>query len=272
MKMLVYSDLHLDLHRFELQLAPELLQTIDVVVLAGDITEGTAGLRWARDTFPDTAIVYVDGNHEFYSQNWDKHIDVMRVLAAEREIHYLEKDSVVIDGVRFLGCALWTDFALNGEDAKMDSMVAARQRMNDYKRIKISATQDMYWQRKHRLFPAMAASRHHESREWLEEQLSQGNAARTVVVTHHAPHAGSIPESFAGHALSPAYASDLTGLMGRTKLWIHGHIHESVDYEVGGTRIISNPRGYKRTFSEEMENEAFREDFCLELSTVIKAH
>lgn len=48
----------------------------------------------------------MDGNHEFYGQNWDKHLDAMRVLAREHDIHYLENDAVVIGGVRFLGCAL----------------------------------------------------------------------------------------------------------------------------------------------------------------------
>lgn len=77
MKLLVYSDLHLDLCPLKLQLDPDFLQTIDVVVLAGDITEGTKGLPWARETFPDKAIIYVDGNHEFYRQNWDKHVDAV---------------------------------------------------------------------------------------------------------------------------------------------------------------------------------------------------
>lgn len=263
MKMLVYSDLHLDLHPIDLQLPPELLQAVDVVVLAGDITEGTAGLRWARDSFPNTAIVYVDGNHEFYGQHWDKHIDVMRTLAAEREVHYLENDSITIEGVRFLGCSLWTDFALHGDDAKLESMSAARLRMNDYKRIKISAPHEMYWQRKHRLFPAMAARRHDESRQWLQEQLSLGDPQRSVVVTHHAPHVGSIPQEHLGNELSPAYASDLTALMGKSKLWVHGHIHESVDYKVNGTRIVSNPRGYKVEFSNGMQNKAFLNRFFI---------
>jgi hypothetical protein len=140
------------------------------------------------------AIVYVDGNHEFYGQNWDKHVDAMRQLAREREIHYLENDAVVIGGVRFLGSALWTDFALQGADTKLEAMSTARQRMNDYKRIKISPPPELYWQRKHRLFPAMAARRHHESRQWLEEQLSPGDPQNTVVVTHHAPLPKSIPE------------------------------------------------------------------------------
>ena len=100
MKLLVYSDLHLDLYPFKLHLELDFLKTVDVVVLAGDTTEGTSGLRWARETFPDQSIIYVDGNHEFYGQHWDKHIDVMRKLAQDHEVHYLENDAVVIDGVR----------------------------------------------------------------------------------------------------------------------------------------------------------------------------
>jgi len=240
MRMLVYSDLHLDLHAMDLQLDPGFLKTIDVVVLAGDIAEGARGLRWARETFQDQAIVYVDGNHEFYGQHWDRHIDVMRELARERGIHYLENEAVTLSGVRFVGCALWTDFALHGAETKLEAMNTARQRMNDYKRIKISPLPEMYWQRKHRLFPAMAARRHEASRQWLEEQLAQGEPERTVVVTHHAPHPRSIPEDFAGHTLSPCYASDLEALMGRSSTWIHGHIHDSVDYQVSG---VLQPQG-----------------------------
>lgn len=264
MRMLVYSDLHLDLHPFEHQLPPEVLRDIDVVVLAGDVAEGAHGLRWAREAFPDTAIVYVDGNHEVYGQHWDRHQDVMRTLAAEREIHYLENDSVTIAGVRFLGCTLWTDFALAGADTKLESMHAARHSMNDYKRIKVSPSSEMYWQIKHRLFPALAARRHEASRLWLQEQLGQGDPQQTVVVTHHAPHPRSIPPQFEGHRLSPCYASDLEALMGRSRLWIHGHVHESVDYGVRGTRVLSNPRGYK-LLGQGMENQAFLADFVVEL-------
>jgi predicted phosphodiesterase len=27
-------------------------------------------------------------------------------------------------------------------------------------------------------------------------------------------------------------------------LWIHGHTHDPFDYEINGTRVICNPRGY----------------------------
>ena len=169
MKLLVYSDLHLDLYPFKLHLELDFLKTVDVVVLAGDTTEGTSGLRWARETFPDQSIIYVDGNHEFYGQHWDKHIDVMRKLAQDHEVHYLENDAVVIDGVRFLGCTLWTDYALHGAEEKLMAMNTAHHRMSDYQRIKITRPPEMYWQqRKHRLSPAMAARRHDASRQWLK--------------------------------------------------------------------------------------------------------
>ena len=46
--------------------------------------------------------------------------------------------------------------------------------------------------------------------------------------------------------LTPAFASNLENLMDgdRVALWIHGHMHESFDYEIYGTRIVCNPRGY----------------------------
>lgn len=92
----------------------------------------------------------------------------------------------------------------------------------------------------------MAARRHDASRQWLKEQLGLGDTENTVVVTHHAPHPRSIPLEFEGHPLSPCYSRDLGALMGKASTWIHGHIHNSLDYQVRGTRIVTNPRGYRR--------------------------
>lgn len=64
--------------------------------------------------------------------------------------------------------------------------------------------------------------------------------------------------------MSPCYASDLEALTGRSRLWIHGHVHESLDYGVRGTRVLSNPRGYK-LLGQGMENQAFQADRVVEL-------
>jgi hypothetical protein len=89
---------------------------------------------------------------------------------------------------------------------------------------------------------------HFQSREWLAGQLTR-RPARTVVVTHHAPSRRSIPPFHEGSQLNPAFASDMEALIYSSgiPLWIHGHTHYNVDYHVGGTRVLSNQRGYPDT-------------------------
>ena len=67
-----------------------------------------------------------------------------------------------------------------------------------------------------------------------------------MIVTHHAPSDRSLPPGYQDDWLSPAYASSLDSLIeaSEAKLWVHGHTHRPVDDGVGGTRVISNPRGY----------------------------
>ena len=69
-------------------------------------------------------------------------------------------------------------------------------------------------------------------------------AGKTVVISHHAPHRLSVHRKYVGHPLTPAFASDLSDLMHRTDLWIHGHAHDSFDYWAGRCRVVSNPAGY----------------------------
>jgi Icc-related predicted phosphoesterase len=44
-------------------------------------------------------------------------------------------------------------------------------------------------------------------------------------------------------------------------LWVHGHIHDSMDYNVKGTRVICNPRGY----APKELNPDFQDSFIVEL-------
>ncbi|KQO27197.1 metallophosphoesterase [Acidovorax sp. Leaf78] len=262
LKLLVLSDLHLDHHALPLVDAEgqRIDAGADVVVLAGDIDEGLKGLRWAAQAFAGKPVIYVAGNHEFYSRDWTKHLHDLRTLAAELGIHFLERESVEIGGFRFLGCSLWTDFEINGADAAQECMREAQHRMTDYKRIKFSrssGTADFYWVRSKHVIPALTQRRHRESIAWLEEQFKSGDPSRTIVVTHHAPHPRSIPAGYAGHSLTPAYVSDLEHLMGNANLWIHGHTHESFDYEVNSTRVVCNPRGYSFGQPSRGENDQF---------------
>jgi Calcineurin-like phosphoesterase len=246
MKILVMSDLHLDTGPLGLiKGGRQPGDDADVVILAGDIDEGTFGLRWARTTFPKQEIIYVVGNHEYYLGVMEEVQAAMVRCAGELGIHLLENSSVDIQGVRFLGCTLWTDFDLMGKSRRQELMERAGAAMNDYRLIR-RWREEGPKHKQSKLQPEQTRQMHLASVHWLGQALDEGSAATTVVVTHHAPHPNSIPERYRLNILSGAFASDLTRLMGRSSLWVHGHMHDCMDYEVNGTRVVCNPRGYLR--------------------------
>ncbi len=247
MKIHILNDLHIEFKDFE----PPITDA-DVVVLAGDIGVGMEGLHWAQARFPDKPVIYVPGNHEFYQHD----ITLINELKAEAadNIHVLDDDQVIIDGVRFLGSILWTDFALFGEADKFFAMQTARQQMTDFSIIQNHGQ---------RFTPEDAIKLHEASRDWLTIMLAEPFDGKTVVVTHHAPSSQSVHPRYARNLLTPAFASNLENLMDgdRVTLWIHGHMHESFDYEVYGTRVVCNPRGY----APEAPNPEFKQDYTYKI-------
>jgi len=111
--------------------------------------------------------------------------------------------------------------------------------MSDYSIVRNSAAN-----RKLRARDTIAV--HKESVAWLKTELSKGDAASTVIVTHHAPSLRSQPSYYAESTLSAAFASNLDYLVekSRVPLWIHGHTHHNVDYKIGSTRVLTNQHGY----------------------------
>lgn len=235
MRLHVLSDLHLEFGAFHV---PPV--TADVIVLAGDIGIGAKGMRWAAKVFPDKPVIYVAGNHEFYGSNLQVVMEELE-RAQTGQVHYLEKRSIEIGGVRFLGCTLWTDFQVFGQARQAEVMAQAGEAMNDYARVSFGRGKD-----KRKLLPADTLALHVESRNWLERELAKPHSGPTIVVTHHAPHPQSMLLETEGDPLSAAYVTNLSSLMGKAPLWIHGHVHVSLDYAVSGTRVICNPRGYVR--------------------------
>jgi Icc-related predicted phosphoesterase len=245
MKLLILNDLHIEFEDFVPPAADA-----DVVILAGDIGVGVEGLRWAEARFPDRSVIYVPGNHEFYHHDIAL-IDELKSEAPDN-IHMLNDDQVVIDGVRFLGSILWTDFALFGEADKFFAMQTAQQGMTDFSIIQNHGQ---------RFTPEDAVRLHTASRDWLAATLAEPSDGKTVVVTHHAPSSQSVHPRYARDLLTPAFASNLENLMDgdQPALWVHGHMHESFDYEVYGTRVVCNPRGY----APKALNPDFRPDWVI---------
>lgn len=232
MRIHLLSDLH---NEFGTPFVPSVTDA-DVTVLAGDIDVKGRGVAWAQGAFPGK-VIYVPGNHEFYSGHVQRTLVKMQDASDER-VMVLDRQSVVIDGVRFLVATGWTDLRATGNVplAAWD----ARQRMNDYKKIRHKAAFHMWT-------PEAARDEAVRTLSWLREQLAQPFEGKTVVVTHHAPSTESIsghPSS--GTHLDASYVNRWDSeLFGEgLDLWLHGHTHHPVDYTLMGTRVVSNPRGY----------------------------
>jgi hypothetical protein len=230
MRLQILSDLHLEYG--DCQPWPT---RADVVILAGDIRGGCAGVQWAKQQFPSKPVIYVLGNHEFYSHTIAGLLKAVAIETQTGNVHLLENQSVQIGDFTFLGCCLWTDFKLWPDAAA--AMLAAGQSVPDFRFIKTETG---------RFRPEDAVKLHQSSLYWLKEQLRKCNRQKTVVVTHHAPSGMSLPPHHARSITDAAFASALDGLIVESgvPLWVHGHTHYSVDYQIGGTRIFSNQRGY----------------------------
>ena len=235
----VFSDLHADVAP---GVEPVLAANVDAVVVAGDTCrDPVVGFRILRSIVPSPVpLIVVAGNHEHYRAYYGATLDAARRAAPEHGVLFLEDGAVVVGGVRFLGATLWSDYRLAGDHKKASAMAAARDGLNDHRVIG--------WSKEpYRIFrPQDAAHVHRASRSFLTRALATHFAGPTVVVTHHAPHPRSIHPRYEGDPLNAAFTSDLaqTIMVGKPTLWIHGHVHSSFDYRVGGTRIVCNPRGY----------------------------
>ena len=242
MNIRLLSDLHLEFAPFTLDQS-----NIDVLVLAGDINVGSRAIKWLEEQSAKVPVVYILGNHEYYSERYPCLINKIKALTATIDnLHILENDSVLIDGVAFHGCTLWTDFALLGDPRIAGS--SCQQKMNDFKKI-----------RKEPSYAKMRsidiAAIHQRSKAWLIQSLSNSVANTNIVITHHAPSIRSISEIYRDDIICSAYASNLESLIKehRPNLWLHRHDANSLDYHIASTRIICNPRGYRDEFNESFE-------------------
>lgn len=246
-RILLLSDLHLEMHDY----VPDPVDC-DVVVLAGDIHTRERGVAWARKHFDGVPVLYVRGNHEGYGTHWEKNLIKMRTAAEGSSIRVLEKQAVVIDGVRYLGATGWSSFALWHDPREaMQAAGAGRDAYSsgarDYRHIRTGPYR--------RIRPLDTATWAAQTRSWLENELHTPFDGPTVVITHHAPSAKSLQWGVR-EALDATDANpwddmmDIPGLV----LWLHGHTHHPVDYRIGKTRVFSNPRGYPG------QNIAFRRD------------
>jgi predicted phosphodiesterase len=270
MKIRVLSDLHLECDE------PEAIAhaDADLIVLAGDIHNHAQGVRWAAETFdPETPIVYVPGNHEYYDGEFGALEAAMRDAAtATDNVHYLNNASLIDPQGRWrvLGTTLWTNFELFGanDEARAAAIAAAEKVMVDFRGpIQLAWASDPApgAGASRNFAPADSLALHQQASAWLAAEIAKPFAGKTIVVTHHAPHRESLAPRFANDLASAGFINHLPMLVREpVVLWIHGHTHTAFDYVVNGTRVVCNPRGYIDRRRARIENPAFAWDKVVE--------
>jgi len=186
MKIALLSDLHLSVHAMD---APA--TDADVAVLAGDLHRPAGAIEWARQYRQPT--LFVAGNHEFYGSDLVTTMRELRAHAQGTAVRVLEHDVWLHDGVRFLGCTLWSDYWLFDSPAQREQgLQQAGEMVRDFSRIRSAPDFE------EKFTPTMSQYLFGRAVAWLERQFAVAHDGPTVVITHFAPARGSIAAKFAG--------------------------------------------------------------------------
>ena len=279
MKISICSDIHLEFGPISL----ENTDNADVLILGGDIcvakdimNKDDTGIfdRFDRsktihtffqeccERFPH--VVYIMGNHEHYNGDYPSTIGILRDrLGYLSNLNILDKQTVTIDDVTFIGGTLWTD--MNKEDPI--TLLHIKGCMNDFRCVTNSNHPGVIYNGGHfnesnqfvedpwgthvrqaKFSPEDAVEDHKKMLAYIQLMLEGKFDQKFVVVGHHAPSKASTHPRYKDELMmNGGYSSALDEFImdhPQIKLWTHGHTHEDFDYMVGSTRIVCNPRGY----------------------------
>jgi predicted phosphodiesterase len=265
------SDLHLESHP---HFAAQPLAGADVLVLAGDIGSYQQDSALTRLAVPDfglarfsprpvheggagwpTPVIFVPGNHEYDGLEFDDAHQRLRQACERWGLIWLEQESVVLQGVRFVGCTLWSDFdALSSAAGTPANAAAAPGALAEQLKARDKAFRaaNFYLRKNHSLqagAPMLAEQVREQalkSQRWLRQALATGFDGPTVAVTHFAPSLLSADPRYGLTPGTAGFCNALDDLLPAAQLWLHGHLHCPQDYVSRGCRVVANPLGYAR--------------------------
>lgn len=215
-----WSDLHIfnenDFNRFENSLKfvkPEFL------ILAGDLIDIKEYHKLINtcSKYSDFTIIVL-GNHEFWGNSYFETIDYVKSLE-KNNVKILHNDTIEYNGIKFAGTTLFTDIT-GCEDFYQD--------FNDFKFI-TDMTFDLWMQE------------YNKAKDFII------NSNADIVITHHAPFLDCVDPKFIGDKYNKFFINDLEHIINKinkTKVWIHGHIHNYFDFTKNGIDVKLSAYGY----------------------------
>ena len=271
MKIQLLSDLHLEVHP---RLAIEPAARADLLVLAGDIGSYQKGSQLEDDDFGlarfsplhgwPTPVLFLPGNHEYDMRDFDETHARLRETCERLGMIWIERESVLLQGTRFVGTTLWSDFDALGPDAD-DPYATLGQQLKA--RDKAFRAANFYLRQTGSTrggAPMLAQEVREQSlvcQAWLRQALATPFDGATVVVTHFAPSLRSLDPRYGLSPGTAGFCNALDELLPLASVWLHGHLHAPSDYVHRGCRVVANPLGYAR----KNEQLGFKPDLLVDI-------
>lgn len=254
MRVQYASDLHLEFGENSKWLKEHpLIPSADILVLAGDI--GYLGDDnyishpfWNRVSEDFNQVIVVPGNHELY-----KFFDINGLhngwqLEIRHNVRVCYNSVIALnEETDLIASTLWTHIPPSEE-------YLTERCVSDFKRIRNG---------EFRLSAQRFNEEHEVCRNFIEKAVSESNAERIVVATHHVPSFTLMAEEFKDSSINGAFTVELAGMIAESRIncWIYGHSHRNIDKMIGSTRCVSNQLGY--VFQNE--HNTFRRDAVTEI-------
>lgn len=247
------SDLHLESQDFAWK-----LPSGDVLIIAGDlchaarldpsrtdkysINQRERVLRFAEQARAQFRhVLIVAGNHDHYDGVFDETAAQLRRWLPGFTV--LDNESVEIDGVRFFGSTLWSNF----EGRSQAAMDRTRKGMGEFFFVKVRERQPDGSLTLRKFRPEDAVTAFDTATAALQLAVAEAAGKPLVVITHHAPSLQGLNPLHKSNGLDCAYASDLDHeikALGGIRCWVHGHTHIRRAYRIGDTDVLTNCRGF----------------------------
>lgn len=229
MKIKLLSDLHLEgCNNF---INPRFLTNdCDVLVLAGDIAthQINAVLEEFAKHYMD--IIFVPGNHEWYHASFNKD------FALPNNVHMLNPGFKKIQDVTFIGATLWTDF-----HSDPIAELTAKSMINDFRVIKDFST-------------SICIQENIKHKKFIKDAHAT-LSGKKIIVSHFLPAQACTSPRFRNQgALNKYFANDMDEYISDLGItWLFGHTHDSIDIDLGNSRLVANPYGYSREVNPNFE-------------------
>jgi predicted phosphodiesterase len=277
MRIQLISDLHLENYPAYM---PRAASNVDLLILAGDIGSYQTGSLLEADDFglgrfsprlPGSKwprVFYLPGNHEFDTLDYDATYLKLRGTCEALGIEWLERETITVGSVRFVGTTLWTDFEAIAK-TKTTVPEQVKQREKAYRAANFYLSKNTTFKDGEPMLAESLRSLGLDCQRWLRDALAVPFDGSTVTVTHFAPSLRSADPRYGITPGTAGFCNALDELLPLSQVWMHGHLHCANDYVVSGVedgkpffcRVVANPRGYP----EKGEDRAFDDAFVIEI-------